>query len=227
MKIKKKKTLPLYSQAFVLGPMKINYPLLKRRLKAIDGPVTIFFVDAGTKHKEKIQAFNLPHLTLSLSFGDGDSSQKLGIDIYKTNQNLSDLSFICQWFLKQKKLKSLIFLGFSRGRLDHQLANLGEINQMVTQRAQLELPNIEMVLDNEITFYPPGVHSLFIEEKFSIMSLENNVLKLTGDCDFKLKVPTLTFALSSRTLSNVGRGQIKIEAQKSFMIIRSKESARA
>lgn len=98
--------------------------------------------------------------------------------------------------------------GFWGGRLDHQLCNLGELQQFLQThqtRVQIHAPSETMV------GLPAGQHEVFIEGGFSLLSLSENLVRMTGDCRFPLPIPTVLAPLSSLALSNVGAGIIQLE----------------
>jgi hypothetical protein len=114
------------------------------------------------------------------------------------------------------KIYGLSLLGFSttfnEERLDHLIFNLSEVEK-ITSRL-----NIQINLDGRFIFLPPGVNKLNLKGIFSVMSFSHTVLKITGKCEYKMEQWTKLKRLSSRGLSNVGKGTIFIESKKCIMV---------
>lgn len=183
----------------------------------------IIFVDGGLNHWAKFQKKAPLYLKSSISIGDGDSALTK-MQLQKTNQNLSDLAFFLQ---KGKaiaqKAQSFSFVGFLGGnpsatnRLDHLLFNISEISAF---RKSLNPKNkILIKMDNEVFFFGPGIHEIEINSRFSFMSFDSNIVKITGDCEYKLLKKTIISPLSSKGLSNIGHGSVRIEAGHPFFLV--------
>lgn len=196
----------------IVGPTSFKWKVLTPFLRL--SHVKLFFIDGGLIHQQKFQK-KAPLLNkTSQSIGDGDSSKKR-MNILKTDQNLSDLSYCLNLMSKKKNVGTFLFVGFLGGRIDHQFFNLGEISRFTkTTHAQI-------LLEDKIEFFPKGKINLEIQGIFSVGSFEDNQIKIKGACLYKsrnwLKLPTL----SSRGLSNVGSGKIEIESKSPLAIFYS------
>lgn len=201
----------------VLGPLKIAPKILSIKLKKIK-PDLIILVDGALKHRKLLSPAQKKIL---ISIGDGDSLEEIPealLDIKLPNQkDFSDLSFVLKAICKSKlNINKLELLGFSsqahEDRTDHLIFNLGEID-----RAARSL-NKDILMDNQFYFLPKGSHEINHRGLFSIISLSKNQIKLKGLCTYQLPDWTPLAALSSRGLSNIGRGRISIECKKSLIV---------
>ena len=202
--MKKQKHLEKDPSTFIIvGPTSFKWKVLTPFLRRAN--VKLFFVDGGLIHQDKFKK-KTPELTKSSeSIGDGDSSKEQ-MTIFKTNQNLSDLSYCLNFLSKEANVGTFLFVGFLGGRIDHQFFNLGEISRF-TKKVKAKI-----LLEDKVEFFQKGVIHLEIHGVFSLGSFEDNQIKIKGACLYKsrgwLKLPTL----SSRGLSNVGSGKIEIES---------------
>jgi thiamine pyrophosphokinase len=200
------------STIIIVGPTSFRWKVLTPFLKR--ACVKIFFVDGGLIHHKKFQ-LKVPALTKSAqSIGDGDSSNKR-MTLFKSDQNLSDLSYCLEIIGKEAHVETFLFVGFLGGRIDHQFFNLGEISRFAkTTKAQI-------LLEDKIEFFSKGIINLEIQGVFSLGSFEDNMIKIKGACLYKsrnwLKLPTL----SSRGLSNVGSGKIEIVSKSPLAVFYS------
>ncbi|MBC7429071.1 MAG: hypothetical protein H7336_10695 [Bacteriovorax sp.] len=199
----------------IVGPMKFPWKVLKNFLSVPD--VRLIFIDGGSVHAEKFRK-KTPHLLKQAVFaGDGDSSKR-AMTLKKTSQNSSDLAFVLSKLKGNSAPEICLMAGFLGGRIDHQLFNLGEIALYLKDFAKHNAPLIQV--DDKIVFVGAGTHTAFFQGRFSLASFESNQIKITGDCDYKSKNWLSIPPLSSRGVSNLGFGEIKIETKKPLAIIR-------
>lgn len=199
----------------VVGPMKFPWSSLKSFLRSPN--ISLVFIDGGLSHLYKFKA-KTPHLLKNyVSMGDGDSSNKV-MTVKKSKQNVSDLAFLLSRIKGKMDLNKFVFVGFLGGRIDHQLFNLGELAQYLKKFPKHNAPLIQ--LDDKIVFVGAGVYHVQIEGTFSLAAFENNRIKITGDCQYEATSWISLTTLSSRGVSNIGFGDIKIETQKPLAIIR-------
>lgn len=166
------------------------------------------FVDGGTRFRRKdLEKFPC------ISVGDGDSGQaELDVRL-PAEKDFSDLAFVLRE-LPQTVL-DLRLVGFSGGRLDHMLANLGEIHRFLKSRG----PAAQAAVDRMIVG-SGGNLELKILGGFSVMVLESADITISGDCRYPLHEGTLEPA-SSHGLSNVGHGMVRISAGGPFFVLLS------
>jgi len=211
MKKQKHSQKPL-STYIIVGPTSFKWKVLTPYLKYAD--VKLIFIDGGLVHRKKFLV-KAPLLTKkSQSIGDGDSSHQR-MNMLKTDQNLSDLSYCLNFLSKQKNVGTFMFVGFLGGRIDHQFFNLGEISRFVKKNKG------QVVLEDRIEFLPKGKNSLEIQGLFSLGSFEDVQIKIDGACLYKSKKWLSLPVLSSRGLSNVGNGKIEIESTSPLAIFYS------
>lgn len=170
----------------------------------------VIFIDAGLKHKKTVfkKAINW------LSIGDQDSGPYKTQIKLKKNKNESDLYHALKLLPKNVSLVEIYGLfPEQESRFDHRLFNLGEIFRVSEKYSQMFLLN-----DHEILL-PAGKHSLDFKGEFSIVTFTKSKLKLTGQAKYPLKKKTVIDKFSSRTLSNVGLGEMTLETDKPVLLI--------
>ena len=209
---KQKHSLKRLSKYIIVGPTPFNWKVLAPYLK--HSHLKLIFIDGGLVHYDKF-LLKMPLLTKkAISMGDGDSSNQL-MDMFKSDQNLSDLTYCLNYLSKQKDSETFIFVGFLGGRLDHQFFNLGEISRFVKKNKG------QVLLEDKVEFLPKGLNILEINGLFSLGSFEDNKVKINGACLYQSKKWLPLPVLSSRGLSNIGSGKIEIESTSPLAIFYS------
>lgn len=200
---KQKHSEKQFSTYIIVGPTRFKWKTLVPYLCRFNAK--LIFIDGGLTHFDKF-LLKVPQLAKnSKSIGDGDSSSR-PMDILKTNQNLSDLSYCLNFLSKKKNVATFIFVGFLGGRIDHQLFNMGEISRFVKKN------KAQVLLEDKIEFLQKGKNILEIHGLFSLASFEENQIKIDGACLYKSKKWIPLPILSSRGLSNMGNGKVQIES---------------
>ena len=196
------------NQAKIADEIALVGPILK-------GPIpTILFpqvaVDGGA-------AFSLSPV---LWVGDGDSGNvSVGVPaLKKTSDNITDLVF-CLIQIDNWKWTQLHLYGFLGARRDHELANFGEVCQMMKTRAE----TVRATFYNEkfeasIFIYQTGLHSIEVQGFFSVLVFETTRLTISGACQYPLSDQFIG-AFSGRGVSNQGSGTISIQSTNPFMVI--------
>lgn len=196
----------------IVGPTPFKWKVLTPFLKREN--VKLFFVDGGLIHQKKFQQ-KVPALTKSAeTIGDGDSSKK-PMTMFKSDQNLSDLSYCLNIMSKKENVRTFLFVGFLGGRIDHQFFNLGEISRF-TKKVKAQI-----LLEDKVEFFPKGVTEVEIQGVFSVGCFEDNQIKINGACLYKTRNWIKLPVLSSRGLSNVGSGKIEIESKSPLAVFYS------
>ena len=209
---KQKHPEKLHQTIIIVGPTSFKWKVLTPFLKREN--VKLFFVDGGLIHLDKFQN-KAPALTKSaVTIGDGDSSNK-PMTMFKSDQNLSDLSYCLNILSKEENVRTFLFVGFLGGRIDHQFFNLGEISRF-TKRAKAQI-----LLEDKIEFFPKGIINVEIRGVFSVGCFEDNQIKVSGACLYKTRNWIKLPVLSSRGLSNVGSGKIEIESKSPLAVFYS------
>ncbi len=148
---------------------------------------------------------------LDLWVGDADSFEKdvpcAHVYRHPKEKDRSDLSLALAMF-GECLLYDLHFWGFSGGRFDHEMFNLGEILTFLKDH-----PESEASLYNEkglISLSLLGAGDWKFEHQgiFSIGSLETVKVQMTGDCRYPITQQSRLFPLSSFGLSNEAHGTI-------------------
>jgi thiamine pyrophosphokinase len=148
-----------------------------------------------------------------LWIGDADSGRapRDGAAFFKPAQDQTDLEYAlgilrpCLW-------QRLHLSGFSGGRADHFLGNVGAIDTEMRRRDRFRHAVFygdagEVLLH----YFAAGAHCFFYEGVFSLFALSPAVVSISGACAYPANGLGLP-PLSGRGLSNVARGDVRIEA---------------
>ena len=160
------------SRIIVVGPMVAD---LGEHLEQFPmPPYPTLFIDGGNAHQHHFQG----HPTLSI--GDGDSFPGTLDVLLPKNKNVSDLRAVLD--LLSSKLVEIYFLGFSGGRKDHELINLGEIYQFL---ARQEGP-CRAFFDKDFHAIQKGTYNLSYQGIFSMLAFHNTRVTMQGLVDYPL-----------------------------------------
>lgn len=194
-------------KAIIVGPC----PEPKNRKPSFADDTLIIFVDGGLKYQKN-------HFKKALnwiSIGDQDSGTYKPQIKLKKNKNESDLYHALKLLPKNihwaeayglfPKLKD-------EARFDHRLFNLGEI-----YRAS-QSSGLTFVLNDHEVMLAAGDHELDFSGEFSLVAFAKTKIKLTGKVKYPLKTLTKIDPLSSRTLSNIGSGLIKVKCDQPLLL---------
>jgi thiamine pyrophosphokinase len=176
-------------------------PLLKKE-RTFSEP--IIFVDGGAKYKK--------NGTFGISVGDGDSFLGELDEILPQEKDFSDLSYVLNACVNLYEQINL--LGFLGGRRDHELINFGEVASF------LNLQNIKsrVLFDDEVIILSGGKWELDIIGVFSLISLDNQSISLTGACKYQVRNLVIT-TISSHGLSNIGIGRVEVECESALILM--------
>jgi len=150
--------------------------------------------------------------------GDGDSFPEgyAEFDIQLCpDKDFSDLAYALA--ILPATVQHLHLYGLRGGRRDHELAVLGEIDQLLQTALNLQ------VHAEDFTALAAGHHIFNFTGRFSILSLRPNRLQLTGHLKYPLKQPTVLRPLHSHGISNEASGRWEIEATWPFFLFHSPE----
>src|SRR5687768_17140531 len=131
-------TLKRYLNKYLRHPsLTIVGPLAKGTVRGsfID---PVIFVDGGARFRGKA----------GFSVGDGDSGSRLDQKL-PAQKNYSDLAFVLGQI--PKHFNKITLTGFSGGRKDHDVINLGEIFLFLKRRSRTEV-----VIDEKLLAFPKG-----------------------------------------------------------------------
>ena len=163
-------------------------------------------VDGGAHHSEKLDVW----------VGDADSFNKeihsSHIFRHKIEKDQSDLALAFDLFSGPCRYKIHMW-GFMGGRKDHELFNLGEASKFLEnhQESQILFYNHQ----GKILFHlvGSGLWKFTQVGLFSLGTLKKTTVKLTGQCHYPIKKSQILEPLSSLGLSNIGKGEIILEAE--------------
>ncbi|AZZ37487.1 hypothetical protein CIK05_12015 [Bdellovibrio sp. qaytius] len=183
----------------------------KSRKLSFNDDTVIIFVDGGIKHLKT----QFKKATQWISIGDQDSGSTKPKVKLKKDKNESDLFHALK--LLPKDISVVETYGLfpdlkNEARLDHRLFNLGEIF-----RASAKSGAIFILNDHEVLL-PAGNHQLDFKGEFSLVCFSKTKIRLTGKVKYPLQKATQVDMLSSRTLSNVGSGLMKLECNHPLLL---------
>ncbi len=173
-------------------------PLHDKKFSAVEPTV---FIDGGSQFRGNGEKFP------TISVGDGDSGGA-ALDVkLPEEKDFSDLAFVLREL--PRHVVTLRLFGFLGGRLDHELANLGEIHQFLLDRPKGARVELEKAGHLEVIAFT-GSMKREINSLFSVMVLETSEVTIAGDCDYDLDNEEPLVPGSSQGLSNLGTGQVEI-----------------
>ena len=156
--------------------------------------------------------------------GDGDSGvAPAGIPFFqKETQDESDLRFcldgIREWPWTALYLYGFLNEGETQTRMDHELANLGELHREFRERKTTQIATFyNSALEKRLLILQAGEHHLNISGRFSLLAFESSQITLQGECQFKATDHRL-HGLSGRGISNTASGPIFIRADRPLML---------
>lgn len=180
-----------------MGPLALSGPI---QSKLEDWPG--LYIDGGLDFKELYPSKR------SLSLGDGDSarSRLSALDVrYPENKDKSDLALALE--LLEELPLPLKLIGFTGGQREHEWAIMGEAMSF------LKVAKCPVIYwDQHSLFLPAGTHRLTGRGRFSLFTIENKGIRLTGSIKFPVDPPRPFGPLSSLGLSNVASGDFEITA---------------
>jgi thiamine pyrophosphokinase len=170
----------------------------------------LVFVDGGVdfKAKLKMKCEQFPHISL----GDGDSKQSLDqLDLqFSAEKDQTDLQLALDLVQTQQEIQAW---GFSGGRFDHHLSNLGAFYQ------HSENFRAKVILDDEVLFLPTGKTQFEYHGYFSLLAVYPTEISLKGEVKYPLQRPTLLTSLSGRGVSNQAMGKVNLTSSNPVLMI--------
>ncbi len=180
----------------LIGPMESK--------DSIDFLMDTIIIDGGLNRvKDTISKFK----KVKEIVGDNDSNvtshtmtKKLARD-----KDFSDLEYALQ-ITKEKKYSNVILNGFLGGRRDHEFSNIltvaGSIKEMGPN-------NFRMMIDSKILITNNMSEKLVHRGLFSIFTIDNNIISLSGKIKYPLNKACIR-PLSSHGLSNEASGEFEL-----------------
>ena len=199
------------TQIAIIGPLFDN-----NMISQIDTSSPVLFIDGGINHSSlfpspKNESFQY------FSIGDGDSTeQPLNLTLSQ-EKDFSDLSYALN--ILPETIENIFLFGFLGGREDHLLANFGEIHQLISIKSHVQ----QLWMDSRIQCLPPGSSTFEVSGAFSLLSLTTNKITLTGKCRYQAKEVINLKPLSSRSISNIGDGQVHLKNETTIFVFINKE----
>lgn len=136
---------------------------------------------------------------------------------HPTQKSQSDLGLALELF-PEYLLYKFHFWGFLGGRRDHELFNLGEAHKFLEEHPESHIIFYDENGREIFHFLGAGFWKFQHQGLFSLGTLKTTAVKLTGDCEYPIPRFRNLLPLSSFGLSNVAKGEIRIEADGAFFI---------
>lgn len=189
----------------LVGPMgpEVSADLVAHSLLAVDG---------GARFSPRMDVW----------VGDGDSHADI-INCpnkyqFSPHKSESDLALALSFFKTTSPL-TLHAWGFLGGRRDHELLNFGECLHFLERhpRSQINFYDhdgkiaVKCLAAGEWDFHRRGI--------FSLASMKNVILKMTGACEYPIPEEISLAPFSSLGLSNMGQGDIHLLTQGPVMVL--------
>lgn len=194
------------NEVTLVGPMLHSYP------PKIDHP--FIYVDRGSHFKAAIRKSSKKGYS-DITVGDGDSSEgPLDINL-PADKDYSDLKFALD--LLPKNIKKVNLWGFLGGRRDHEIINFGEVQNSLLK----SLPDTLFSFEDMVLGKNKGPLKININGVFSLVVFQPTEVKMEGKCQYKLPKFKEVLPISSHGLSNLGSGEVIIEAKAPFFIFLS------
>jgi thiamine pyrophosphokinase len=171
----------------------------------------IILIDGGQKYHSEI-AKHLSIADLLYTVGDGDSSTGTMNHLLPKEKDYSDLKFVLQNL--PTTVKNIHLFGFLGGRKDHELINLGEIQQYLTQNSNCT----QIQFEDKIIGFNSGSHYYDINDTFSVVTMKHAELAISGKCKYQTNGQSKFYPFSSLGLSNIGFGTVNFKSNSPFFI---------
>ena len=184
----------------LVGPIHPDITAIEK--KHLETKAPIVCIDGGAKNCP------FPHL----SIGDGDSLGRSCEISFSAEKDFTDLEGFIQNI--PDNIKYIHAFGFSGGRFDHQLVVLGNFFNL----ADSNRIRIQMHGRDPLTILPLGDHDLEMSGTFSLLTLSEAKVSISGDCQYTLDSATLP-PFSGNLLSNIGRGKIHLSSNVAVGVI--------
>jgi thiamine pyrophosphokinase len=146
----------------------------------------------------------------AISVGDGDSAPTALDEVLPKEKSYSDLAFVLRSL--PQSITRVDMHGFLGGRRDHELANYGEVQHFLGERAHFTRVAMWGKACEEVIAFCKGRIMLNHNGVFSVFVLETTSVKISGACKYPLNREPALALLSSHGLSNEGSGPVEIEA---------------
>jgi thiamine pyrophosphokinase len=185
----------------IVGPLEINPSFINQNLSTL-------IVDGGKNHKLNLKE--------SLSIGDSDSSfSPCDIQLSKA-KDASDLYYALKELDGNEDIVDCY--GLYGKRLDHQMMVIGDINNY--NKEKITIFNIYSKYRLELSILPKGSHKLNRKGLFSLLTLRNQKISISGEIKYKFGVnsPDTLVALSSHGLSNEAFGEFTLTCYSPLVI---------
>lgn len=163
----------------------------------VETDLPIIYIDGGIGFKP-----SRPHIWFSL--GDGDSGHINPQLVLSAEKNFSDLSFGLE--IIPPHFKTIHLDGFLGGRKDHEWINFGVIHNFLSKRTT----KTEIFFGQKIWVLNKGQWQKNFKGSFSLLCLEDTILRLSGDLKYPYTSAEPFPRLSSLGLSNLSKGNIEV-----------------
>lgn len=184
----------------LIGPLPVNPSNINYDYEAI-------IIDGGLNHKLNFQK--------QISIGDNDSSQADVDILLNKDKDYSDFSKALEYI--EPNIEQIICYGLIGGRLDHQLAILGETCAYLKKKYGIF--HFHNQHNKKLSIFSPGKWEFNTYGEFSIQTISRQKIKIIGSVKYQIQEYTYVDSLSSHCLSNVASGHYHIYCQEPAIIL--------
>ncbi len=166
------------------------------------GPKSLFVVDGGQNAYSRFIQFCPGPWKTTLWLGDGDSGKPIPgvVSQPKPTQDESDFEFTLRHLLQETT--HVRAYGFLSGRKDHEWMNVMTAYRFLQSNRSVCRFDFDPHHTPSILLLGSGSHRVSLRGTFSILSLVENSLTVTGAVDYPLAVATPLSPFSTLGLSN-------------------------
>lgn len=186
------------SELAIIGPMPFDDDI------SVETP--ILYVDGGINHKRSKE-----HLHFSVGDGDSAHDPKLINERLPTNKDYTDLEYALS--IVPQNISIITLYGFMGGRIDHALGVLGSVSHFLDKN-----PTCVVLLEKVFMAHPAGHFYFEHNGTFSVLSLYEQHVSISGDCEFSLSDVEKIRPMQGLGLSNKAFGTVKISCQRPLFI---------
>lgn len=190
--------ISLLEEIALVGPMPFSDDIAK------DTP--ILYIDGGLNHKRDAN-----HIHFSVGDGDSCSDPELIQDKLAQTKDFTDLEYALSLIPENIKIVSLY--GLLGGRVDHLMANFGAIHHFLNKRDYTLV-----LIEKSLMAHSAGQFSFEHQGTFSVISVIQQEIMITGDCDYPLEEKSPLRALSGLGISNIAHGTVNIICERPIFI---------
>lgn len=184
----------------LIGPLPLNPTNINYDYESI-------IIDGGLNHNLKFQK--------QISIGDNDSSQSNLDILLNKEKDYSDFSKALEYI--EPSAEQIICYGLLGGRLDHQLAIIGDTCAYLKKKYGIFHFHDES--KKKLSIFSSGKWEFNTCGEFSVLTINRQIIKITGAVKYQIQEYTYLNPLSSHGISNIADGLFYIQCEKPAIIL--------